>query len=79
MSWLPLYSKKIGGSTMYRVGFVPPMYVMETICDNREKRNRSAKRNFQRNVYESIEHNDERFGVMLDDEIRKIRETNWNE
>ena len=58
------------------IGYVPPIYVMETICDNREKRQRSARRNFERNIYESIEHGDERFGVMLDDEIRKIKQTN---
>ena len=62
---------------IYNTGFVPSMYVMATICDNREKRNRSAKRNYQRMVYEFAE-NDcmERFGDLLDGEIRKIRETN---
>ena len=58
---------------MYNVGFVPSMYVDATICDNREKRNRSAKRNYQRMVYVSIENNtDIKFGGILDDEIRKI-------
>ena len=54
-----------------RVGFVPTMYVSETICDNREKRRNSAKRNFTRCVYEQIEHNNE-FEVMLDEEIRNL-------
>ena len=56
------------------VGFVPSMYVMETICDNREKRQRSANRNYQRLAYEFAENgnSEESFEVMLDDEIRKI-------
>ncbi|MBO7731730.1 MAG: hypothetical protein J6S67_04240 [Methanobrevibacter sp.] len=58
---------------MYNVGFVPSMYIDATICDNREKRERSAKRNYQRMVYESVENNtDIKFGGMLDDEMRKI-------
>ena len=61
------------------VGFVPSMYVSEVLCDNREKRERSAKRNYQRTVYEFAENNDlESFEVMLNDEIRKIREVNRN-
>lgn len=64
---------------MRRIGFVPTMYVEEVICDNREKRQHSTKRNFERNIYESIEHNDERFGDMLDEEIRRIRQVNWND
>lgn len=60
------------------VGFVPNMYVMETICDNREKRQRSASKNYQRMVYEFAEDGKdiESFGVMLDDEIRKISGVN---
>ena len=50
---------------------MPTMYVSETICDNREKRRNSAKRNFTRSVYESVEHNNE-FEVMLDEEIRNL-------
>ena len=54
--------------------FVPDMYVEQTICENREKRQRSAKRNYQRMVYEAVENGYmERFGDLLDDEIRKIR------
>ena len=60
----------------YQMGFVPSMYIDATICDNREKRNRSAKRNYQRMVYEFTENNCmERFGDLLDDEIRKVGET----
>lgn len=58
------------------VGYVPPMYVAETICDNREKRQRSTRRNFERGIYESIERGDDTFGGMLDDEIRRIRQVN---
>ena len=64
---------------MYNVGFVPSMYIDATICDNREKRNHSAKRNYQRMVYEFAEEGKlESFEVMLDDEIRKISGTNWD-
>lgn len=62
---------------MYNVGFVPSMYVEATICDNREKRKRSAKRNYERLAYEFTENNNEEsFEEMLNDEIRKISETN---
>ena len=61
---------------MYRVGFVPQEYIVDTICESRFKREQSAYRNYQRNVYESIENNDNRFEVMLDDEIRKIKQFN---
>ena len=63
----------------YGVGFVPSMYIDATICDNREKRERSAKRNYQRMVYEFAEEGKlESFEVMLNDEIGKIRATNRN-
>lgn len=58
------------------IGFVPSMYVSQVICDNREKREQSAKRNYQRMAYEFAENSkEEEFEVMLNDEIRKIRET----
>ena len=64
---------------MYNVGFVPSIYVEATICDNREKRKRSAKRNYHRMVYEFAENGEmERFGDLFDGEMRKIRETNRN-
>ena len=64
---------------IYSTGFIPSMYVEQTICDNREKRKRSAKRNYQRMVYEFMENGEEeRFGDLLDGEIRKIREINRN-
>ena len=63
----------------YQIGFIPSIYVDATICDNREKRNRSAKRNYQRMAYEFAEEGKlESFEVMLNDEIRKIREINRN-
>lgn len=65
---------------IYNVGFVPSMYVAQTICDNREKRQRSTKRNYQRTVYEFAENNNmESFEVMLSDEIGKIRAVNRND
>ena len=57
----------------YQMGFVPTMYVSEVICENRNKRQRSAKRNYERTVYEFAENDNlESFEVMLDDEMRKI-------
>lgn len=62
---------------MYNVGFIPSMYVEQVMCENREKRRRSAKRNYERMNYELIEQGkEESFEVMLDDEIRKIRAVN---
>lgn len=62
---------------MYNVGFVPSMYVEQVMCENKEKRQRSAKRNFYRMNCELIEEGKvESFEVMLDDEIRKISGTN---
>ena len=59
---------------MYNVGFVPSMYVAQVMCENKEKRQRSAKRNYQRTMYEFAENGSlESFEVMLDDEIRKLR------
>ena len=64
---------------MYNVGFVPSIYVEQAICENKEKRQRSAKRNYQRTVYEFAEEGKlESFEVMLNDEIRKIREVDRN-
>ena len=58
---------------IYNVGFVPNIYVDAVICDNREKRERSARRNYQRLAYEFAENdNMESFEVMLNDEIGKI-------
>ena len=60
------------------IGFVPNMYVEQVMCENKEKRQHSAKRNYQRNVYEFIENNElERLGD-LDDEIRKVGEIDRN-
>lgn len=59
------------------IGFVPTMYVEQVMCENREKRRRSAKHNYERMNYEIIEQGkEESFEVMLDDEIRKIRAVN---
>ncbi|MBR2832983.1 MAG: hypothetical protein IKE75_00840 [Bacilli bacterium] len=58
---------------MYRCGFVPSEYVVNAIYESNMKKHDSAKRNYQRMIYENAENNTElEFGVMLDDEIRKI-------
>ena len=58
---------------IYNVGFVPSMYVAQVMCENKEKRQRSAKRNYQRLAYEFAEEGKlESFEVMLNDEIGKI-------
>ena len=63
----------------YLTGFVPTMYIEQVMCENREKRRRSAKRNYERMNYELIEQGkEESFEVMLDDEMRKISGTDRN-
>lgn len=57
---------------MRMIGFVPQQYVVEAVYESRFKRQRSKKRNYERMVYENMENKNEEFGVMLDDEIRKI-------
>lgn len=60
---------------MYRCGFIANEYVIDAIYQSNMKRHNSAKRNYQRMVYESVEDNKElQFGKMLDDEIAKLRE-----
>ena len=62
------------------IGFIPQQYVIEAVYESRFKRQQSQKRNYQRFVYESLENkNTEKFGEMLDDEIRKISKVNWND
>lgn len=58
---------------MYRTGFVPQQYVVDAIYESQYKHKRSAYRNYQRNVYESIEYNDNRFDEILNDEINILR------
>lgn len=60
---------------MYKCGFVANEYMVDAIYQSNMKRHNSAKRNYQRMVYESVE-NDKKlqFGKMLDDEIAKLRE-----
>lgn len=61
----------------YQMGFVPTMYVSQVMCENREKRGRSAKRNYERTAYEFAENdNMESFEVMLNEEIGKLRQPN---
>lgn len=59
---------------MYRCGFVPNEYVVEAVYQSNMKRHDSAKRNYQRMVFEAVENNKElQFGNMLDTEIEKLR------
>lgn len=60
---------------MYRCGFVPSEYVVEAVYQSNMKRHDSAKRNYQRMVFEAVEDNKElQFGDMLDVEMEKLRE-----
>lgn len=60
---------------MYKCGFVANEYVVDAIYQSNMKRHNSAKRNYQRMVYETVENDKElQFGEMLDDEIAKLRE-----
>lgn len=60
---------------MYRCGFVPNEYVVEAVYQSNMKRHDSAKRNYQRMVFEAVEDNKElQFGDMLDVEMEKLRE-----
>ena len=62
---------------MYNVGFVPSMYVAQVMCENREKREHSARRNYQRMAYEFAEEGRlDNFEEMLNEEIRKLRQPN---
>lgn len=63
---------------IYNIGFIPNIYVDAAICDNREKRERSARRNFQRTAYEFAENNNmESFEKMLDTEIGVLKNKNY--
>lgn len=60
---------------MYRCGFVPNEYVVEAVYQSNMKRHDSAKKNYQRMVFEAVEDNKElQFGDMLDIEMKKLRE-----
>ncbi len=60
---------------MYRCGFVPNEYVVEAVYQSNMKRHDSAKRNYQRMVFEAVEDNKElQCGEMLDIEMEKLRE-----
>lgn len=59
---------------MKYVGFVPPVHEAQAMSDSMNKRRRSNDLNYQRQVYESIENNNECiFGMMLDTEINELR------
>ena len=60
---------------MYKCGFVPNEYVVEAVYQSNMKRHDSAKKNYQRMVFEAVEDNKElQFGDMLDIEMEKLRE-----
>ena len=60
---------------MYKCGFVANEYMVDAIYQSNMKRHNSAKRNYQRMVYETVENDKElQFGEMLDNEIAKLRE-----
>ena len=60
---------------MYRCGFVPNEYVVEAVYQSNMKRHDSAKRNYQRMIFEAVEDDKElQFGDMLDVEMKKLRE-----
>ena len=60
---------------MYKCGFVANEYIVDAIYQSNMKRHNSAKRNYQRMVYETVENDKElQFGEMLDSEIAKLRE-----
>lgn len=60
---------------MYRCGFVSNEYVVEAVYQSNMKRHNSAKRNYQRMVFEAVENNKKlQFGDMLDIEMEKLRE-----
>lgn len=60
---------------MYRCGFVPNEFVVDAVYQSNMKRHNSAKRNYERMVYEAVEDNKElQFGDMLDVEMKKLRE-----
>ena len=60
---------------MYRCGFIPNEYVVEAVYQSNMKRHDSAKRNYQRMVFEAVENDKElQFGDILDVEMKKLRE-----
>jgi hypothetical protein len=60
---------------MYKCGFVANEYIIDAIYQSNMKRHNSAKRNYQRMIYETVENDKElQFGEMLDSEIAKLRE-----
>ena len=60
---------------MYRCGFVSNEFVIDAIYQSNLKRHNSAKKNYQRMVYEQVENDKSlQFGDMLDEEMRKLRE-----
>ena len=58
---------------MKMIGYVPPVYQLDAMADSMSKRRRSNNLNYQRQVYEAIENNDNRFDEILNNEINILR------
>lgn len=62
---------------MRTVGYVPPVYQLDAMNENMSRRRRSNELNYRRQVYETIENNNEyMFGEMLDNEMNNLRTYN---
>ena len=62
---------------MRMIGYVPLIYQLDAMSENMSKRRRSNELNYRRQVYESIENNNEcMFGEMLDNEMNNLRTYN---
>ena len=62
---------------MRTIGYVPPVYQLDAMNENMSRRRRSNELNYRRQVYETIENNNEyMFGNMLDNEMNNLRTYN---
>ena len=62
---------------MRTIGYVPPVYQLDAMNENMSRRRRSNELNYRRQVYETIENNNEyMFGDMLDNEMNNLRTYN---
>lgn len=62
---------------MRTIGYVPPVYQLDAMNENMSRRRRSNELNYRRQVYETIENNNEyMFGEMLDNEMNNLRTYN---
>ena len=62
---------------MRTIGYIPPVYQLDAMNENMSRRRRSNELNYRRQVYETIENNNEyMFGDMLDNEMNNLRTYN---